>query len=267
MATAASTALPKAARSRPVYSRIAVFGLVTAVIAIVGFWASTGFDPEEFVFIGPFMVIPAIVAGLAWRFGTWSKVLAAVIGLAMFVMNAPFLLPAMARPQVFFDFTPGSAYIIGSLLAFGGGVAAVAKRKDVRTGATPLERRIEVSTVALVVVLALVSGVLALTSRSTATEAERAGAVAADMKGFEYDSGTYTVAAGEETRFVVHNSDPTWHTFTIDGIVNQGVTPGSDAVVELSGLEVGTYTIYCEPHSEVNAAGEREGMVATLKVE
>lgn len=266
MATTASTALPKVARPRPLYTRIAVFGLLTAVVAIVGFWASTGFNPEELVFIGPFMVIPAIVAALAWRFGTWSKVVAAVIGLLMFVMNAPFLLPAMGRPQVFFDFTPGSAYLIGSLLAFSGGVAAVVKRKDVRTEATGRERRIELATLAIIAVLATVSGFLALTSKTTATAADKDGAVAASFEAFEFDRETYTVAAGEDARIVVHNSDPTWHTFTIDGVVDQGVNPGSDAVIELSGLDAGTYTIYCVPHSEENTSGEREGMTATLEV-
>lgn len=267
MATATTTATTTTARPRALYSRIAVFGLLTAVVAIFGFWASTGFDPEAIVFIGPFMVVPAIVALLAWRFGTWSKVLAAVVGLLMFVMNAPFLVPAMGRPQVFFDFAPGAAYLIGSVLAFGGGVAAVVKRKDLRTGATSTERRIEVAVIAMIAALAVASGILALTSRTTATAGEREGAVTATMEDIEFDAETYTIAAGEEARFVVHNSDATWHTFTIDGVVDQGVNPGSDAVIELSGLEAGTYTIYCQPHSEVNEDGEREGMVATLTVE
>lgn len=267
MATTASTALPKVARPRPVHTRTAILGLAVVVVALFGFWASTGFNPEEFAFIAPFMIIPAVVAVLAWRFGTWSKVLTAVIGLALFVMNAPFLIPAMSRPQVFIDFTAGGAYLIGALVALAGAAAAVVKRGDLRTEATVAERRIRLATIALIVIMGLVSGVLALTGRTSATASEREGAVAATMKAFEYDAETYTVAAGAEARFVVHNSDPTWHTFTIDGIVDQGVTPGSDAVIELSGLEAGTYTIYCEPHSEVNAAGEREGMIATLKVE
>lgn len=268
MASTATADVTPTSRARPraLYTRIAVFGLLAVVVALVGFWASTGFSPDELAFIAPFMIAPAIVALLAWRFGTWAKVLTAVIGLALLVMNAPFLLPAMARPQVFVDFTAGATYLLGAAIALAGGVAAVVKRADLRTVAAPTERRIEIGATALIVLLAVVSGVLALTTRTTATAADRAGAIAATMQGFAFDQATYTAAAGEDVRFVVHNSDQTWHTFTIDDVVDHGVVPASDAVIELPALEAGTYTIYCQPHSHRNEAGEWEGMTAQLVV-
>ena len=56
-------------------------------------------------------------------------------------------------------------------------------------------------------------------------------------------------------------------TFTIEGVIDQDLIPGSDAVFSLSGLEPGTYQIYCKPHSHKNDAGKWEGMVATLEVQ
>lgn len=267
MATATTTPVESTVRPRPVYTRIAVFGLLIVTVSLSIVWAAVGFDPEALVFIGPFIVLPAVIAGLAWRFGTWSKVLAAVMGLALLGLNSPFIVPVLGRPHVFFDFVPTVGAVVGALLALIGGTAAVIKRRDLRTEASTGERRVQLSSLAVIALLAVVSGLLGATSRTTATAADRSGAIEVTQEAFEFDSETYTASAGESTRFVVHNSDRVWHTFTIDGIVDQGVNPGNDAVFELSGLEAGTYTVYCKPHSEKNEAGEWEGMTATLEVE
>lgn len=72
------------------------------------------------------------------------------------------------------------------------------------------------------------------------------------MEEFAFAEGGYAIAAGKPARFLVHNADPVTHTSTIPELgIDQTVLPGSEALVEVT-AEAGTYTLYCEPHSDLD---------------
>lgn len=253
-------------RLRALCTRIAVLGLLTMATGLLIVLIGSRFAAIGFV--APFVAVVLLAAALAWRFGTWAKVLAAIIGLALLVMNAPFIIPSLAYPSVFFEFVPAVMVIVGSLTVAIGGVAAVIKRKDQRTAASAGERRITRGTVAVLAVVAVVSGVLALTSRTTVAAADRAGATAVSFRDFEFSPTTLQAQAGEPVKLVVHNSDTAWHTFTIAALIDQTVLPGNDQLIEFTPPESGTLIAYCRPHSNpVDGFEEGEDMFATIVVE
>lgn len=260
--TVLKTPLP---RAHPIYTRIAVFGLLTVVVGLLVLMAATGFHDAGFVL--PFIVVPLLVAALAWRFGTWAKILAAVTGLVLFALNAPFLLPTLASPDIFFEFMTAALYLTGAAMAVAGGVAASLKRRDLRREATMGERRIRRVALAALVLLGIVSAVASLASRTTVNDTDRAGAIAVTQRDFAFAQANYEMTAGQHAKFVVHNSDPALHTFTVPELgIDADVKPASDVVVELDAPNPGAYTIVCTPHSWRRPDGSYEGMTATLTV-
>ncbi len=161
---------------RPLYTRIAVLGLLTVAVGLLIVLVGSGFSAIGF--IGPFLLVVLLAAALAWRFGTWAKVVAAIIGLALLAMNAPFIIPSLRYPSAFFDFIPSLMFLVGTPTAAAGGVAAAVKRKDQRPSASAGERRIAGAIVVILAVLTVISGVLALTTRTTVAGAEQAGSTA-----------------------------------------------------------------------------------------
>lgn len=263
---AAATAGIPTPRPRALYTRIAVLGLLTMAAGLLIVLIGSRFAAIGFV--APFVAVLLLAAALAWRFGAWTKVVAAVIGLALLAMNAPFIIPSLGYPSVFFEFVPAVMFIMGSVTVTVGGVAAVIKRRDQRTSASAGERRITRAMVAILAGLGIVSGVLALVTRTTVAAADRAGSTAVSLEDFEFSPKTLQVKAGEPVKLVVHNSDTAWHTFTIAGVVDQTVLPGSDQVVEFTAPESGTLVAYCRPHANpANGFEGNEDMFATIVVE
>lgn len=252
-------------RPRAVYTRVETLGLVfVALTPLVMLTAGVlaGLDLSEAGFLMIPLAIGAVGAGLVWRFGTWAKVVGVVLSLAaaFFMFWAAF---GLAYPNSFADFVPGILLPLGVVLGVGGGIAAVVRRKRLETEATPGERRIVQAAVGIVVVAAVASGALHLIGR---TSADAAGAAATvTMSEFEFDSTTYEVASGDSV--LVHNSDPFVHTFTVPELgIDQTVLPGSRHLIEVTG-DAGTYTVYCEPHSDMDEANpEDAGMAASLTV-
>lgn len=252
-------------RSRAPHTRTAVFGLLTIAVAFTIPLIGTKFT--EIGFIGPFMAVALLVAVLAWRFGTWSKVLATVIGIAMFLMNAPFVGAAFVHPSVFFEFVPSVLFAVGALTAAVGGIVAVVKRRDHGVEATSSERTIRRASIAVFVLVAAISAALSLAARTTLSASEKSGGTQVGMRNFAFEPDTFEVAADRDSKIVLHNSDVALHTFTIAALgVDVPVTPGSDAIVEFDNLPAGTYSVYCKPHSTVHPDGTAEGMTATLIV-
>ncbi|MDP8961691.1 MAG: hypothetical protein M3N32_08780 [Actinomycetota bacterium] len=188
MTMTATTEGVRTSHPRPLYTRIAVFGLLTMAVGLLIVLIASRF--AAIGFIGPFMAVVLLAAALAWRFGAWAKVVAAIIALALLAMNAPFIIPSLVYPSAFFDFIPGVMFLAGSLTAAAGGVAAVVKRKDQRTAASAGERRFTRVMVVILAVLAGTSAVLALTTRTTVAVADRAGSSAVSVRDFEFSPNT-----------------------------------------------------------------------------
>jgi plastocyanin len=269
MATAAPGAPPlpleSASRLRPVHTRTQVLGLLACGLA-----ASVALGAEglgALPFLAPFIAIPLVGAGLAWRFGVWAKVVGVVLGGLLLFQVAPAVGEVITHPNSFFDFVPILTFTLGALLAVGGGVAAIVRRADQRLVATALERAIRWGVIAAIGLMIVGSGVATVAGKTAVDAGARAGALDAIIHEFDFQLPVSTIAAGEPTRMVVANDDRVLHTFTVEGTdVDVTITPGSEALVELPALEAGTHTVYCRPHSEQNSAGEWEGMVSTLVV-
>lgn len=266
MTATATATVTTGKRARSVYTRVEVLGLVLvaltpAVMVMAGLLA--GLDLSEAGFLLVPLAAALVGAGLVWRFGTWAKVVGIVLslGAAMMMFWAAF---GLAYPSSFADFVPGVTLPIGVVLGIGGGIAAVARRKHMETGATEGERRIILGAVGLVVIAAVVSGALHVVGKTTA---DASGAAAtATMSDFEFAPNNYELASGE--MILVHNSDPFVHTFTVPELgIDRTVLPGSKQLIEVTG-DAGTYTIYCRPHADLDEKNlEDAGMAASLTVE
>lgn len=257
-------------RLRPVYTGVAAFGLLlialaAAMLLVIALASGLPFDGELAGFLLPPAIVAMVAAVLVWRFGTWAKIVGALVAVLAAAMLF-FLAFGIAAPASFGDFVPGLMFTLGVLLALGGSVAAIVQRRrgNLRAEATAGERRIIGGVTGLLVVAAVASGALWFTSRTTVDAA--AADVTATMHDFAFAEQTYAVAGGDT--IAVHNADGFLHDFTVHelGIATE-VLPGSDALVEVPD-QPGTYTIYCTLHSDPEATDASEGdMVATLVVE
>lgn len=260
------------ARPRAVYSRVAVFGLLLLAAApimmlIVG--AASGMSiAEDGPFFAVVAVVPLVAAALAWRYGTWSKIVAIVVALlaaaGMFWMAF-----GLAYPASFGDFVPGVALVLGFVLTLGGGIAALvqSRRRNLTSVATAGERRVVAAAAAVLAVAIVVSGVMTFLAGRAVAAAEGTPVAMAD---FEFAEGTYTVTADAPATLAIHNSDGFVHNLAVPELDVDAVTvlPGADAVVDLPAAPAGTYTIYCTLHSDTSADDPQEaGMAATLVVE
>lgn len=259
--------------SRPAaYTRVATAGLllVSAVSAfqlLLG--AIAGMDlAEGLTFLGPMIVVPLLVAGLVWRFGIWAKVVGILIA-ALAAFMTFWVVFGLSYPGSLGDFVPAVAFPLGVLLAVGGSIAAiVAKRRGhIATTATPGEKRL-IGAALAIVVLAVAGSVVTGFVQRDATAADADADLTATLGDFEFAEGTYEAAAGETIR--VHNTDAFTHTFTVPELgIDELVLPGAYALVEIpDDAAGGTYTVYCEPHSDISEPDpEKAGMAGTLVIE
>lgn len=255
---------------RPVYTRIAVLGLVLTAAApafMLTLGLFTGMDiAEDLAFFAVLIGAPLLAAGLVWRFGLWAKILgiAAAVGVGFMMFWAVF---GLAYPGSLGDFVPGVLLPVGLALAIGGSVAAIVRgrRGDHRAAATPAERRLIQIAAGLVLLALVVSVVVGFVQRETFDDAD--AALTATIEDFEFVEGTYDVTAGEPTTILVRNTDAFTHTFTVPELdIHETVVAGAEALVEID-AEPGTYTLYCEPHADMNEPDpEQAGMAGTIIV-
>lgn len=261
-----------AVRAHARYSRVAATGLVLVALApmlMLAVALSTGMAlGEEGPFLAVAAVVPLIAAALAWRFGTWSKIVAIVV--ALLAAGGLFWIAfGLAFPTSFGDFVPAVTFVVGVVLTLGGAGAAIVHRRrgnvaiELATG----ERRIMTGATAVVAVAAVVSGLLSFLAGGAAAGVS---GTAVSMTDFAFGETAYTVPAGEEATLVVHNSDGFMHDIVIPdlGVAKTQVLPGADQVVTVPAAESGTYTVYCSLHSDLsNPDPAQAGMATTLVVE
>ena len=273
MTTTADAPIPavRARVARPVYTRVAVGGLLLAAMGpltmlVLGLVA--GMDLSgEIGFFAAVIAVAGVAAVLVWRFGTWAKVVGAVVsvlaGMALFWTAF-----GLAYPAAFGDFLPGVMVPLGVALGLGGSIGAIVagRRGNVTTEATATERRILTAAITVVAVAAVVSGVLNLTTSRAVADAGDAAPVT--MADFAFAEGTYEASAGQATQFVVRNTDPFVHDFTIPELgVAVDLLPGAEAVVDVPAADAGTYMVFCTLHSDTSAdVVEPDAMAATLTV-
>ena len=248
----AATAALQARQPRPraVLTRVGVLGL--------GLMAGTGLlfltlalvkSLDDAGFIAVVTGLSAIAAVLAWRFGTWAKVVGIVVtllvGMATFWMAF-----GLSQPASIADFLPGLTMPAGLVLSLVGNIGAIVKgrRGQLAVEATRGERRTELVVAGLVLVAAAVSGGLMLLNRSTVEVP--AGATDVGMHNFAFAPGDLSVTSGGT--LAVHNGDPFVHDVTIPSLsIHEVVLPGQTVLIPVSG-DAGSYTFYCSLHADVN---------------
>lgn len=262
---------PAPEAGRPVYTRIAVLGLVL-IAAAPGLMLTLGLlggmaVGEDLPFFATLIGVPLVSAALVWRFGLWAKALGilAALGVGAMMFWAAF---GLAYPGSLADFVPGVLLPLGLVLAIGGSIAAIVQGRRGRreASATPAERRLVGFALGLVAMAAVVSVVVGFTQRESFSEAD--ADMTATIADFEFVEGTYEVSAGQPTTILVRNDDPFTHTFTVPDLgIDHTLVAGAEALVEVD-AEAGTYTLYCEPHSNMNEPDpEHAGMAGTLIVQ
>lgn len=235
--------------------------LATSVALVLGVAA----DPGALPYVAPPLVIGLVVAVLAWRFGAWSKAVAAVWGVAALAQLPMTPIPAaLPRPDSLFDFVPGWLFVLGALTALVGGVLGIVRRDT--DGPATIEQRWLGAAGTVLVALVAVSGVASITTDGTLTAEERAGATEIVMVDAAFQPEALELTPGE-VRFAVRNEGNVLHTFTIDELgIDETLSPGQEvlvtATVEAGGGDV---VFYCRPHSEGSGA-DRDGMVGRATV-
>jgi plastocyanin len=255
------------ARMQPRWARLASLGLVLAALGplliLLGavLW---GLNADDLPFFVIATVVGLVGAALVWRFGAWAKWMGIVAGLL--VAGALFWTAfGLFVPQSFFDFVPGVLVLPGAILAIASCIGAiVAGRRGHRTAAPEGgERRGIRIAIGGVAILAVLSAILTITSRSSVGDASGASALV-EMKDFEFTQDRYSVAAGSTVQ--VKNDDPFFHTFTVDALdIDVDFTVGSSKLVEIP-AQPGTYVLYCTLHTSDPEHPSKDDMAATLNV-
>lgn len=256
--------------ARPRWTDLATLGFALAglgpmilLIAVLGWGLETEGETTFFLVIIAIAAVGAVLVRL--RQG-WTKIVAIVLAIMLFLGLWWTVFGLLAGPSSFFDFMSGLLVMPGALLAAIGSVASFIARRRGHTGTKAVggERRTIRSAIVVVAIGALLSGVLTVTSRSSVSDASAAGATVT-MKDFEFDPIRISVAGGSQV--LVRNDDPFLHTFTIDELdIDQTLTIGSEKLITIPATP-GTYVLYCKPHTETPENPEPDSdMAGTLSV-
>ena len=270
--TQVAGAATHAGRPHVAGTRTQVVGLALLALAPLTMFAigsAVGVAAEEslpFVVIGLVLAAAAVVAG---RFGTWAKVLGLVLTVAAVLAGfwMAFGLAAVASPG---DFVPGVLFVLGVVLSLTGGIQAIAGRRSAPvTTATRGEGRARLVAVVAVGLAVVASTTANLVGRETVDPAVATAATPVTMDALEFTSGEVAVAGGADAALLVRNQDGFVHDLEIPGAVDAVlVNPGSEVLVDISGLASGSYTFYCTLHSDTSDPDPASaGMAGTLVVQ
>jgi len=214
------------------------------------------------VILGPepiFIVMTVLLlAGLVLT--RWKMRLGALVillpSIAILAFGVPSVVFAVTHPIVVADVSGGLFFVLTVLAA----INVVAVIATLGEGfLSPLRSpRGSVVVAGLAVVLLVAVGALGAAARLGFTNATASsGDTRLEMKDVKFASES--LASSQTVNVFVTNSDPTSHTFTIDGVVNQTVPANSQARVSLN-LKPGQYRYYCA------VPGHSQTMHGTLTV-
>lgn len=256
--------------ARPRWTDLATLGFALAglgplilLIAILAWGLDTEGETTFFLAIIGIAVVGAVLVRL--RQG-WTRIVAIVLAIMMFLGLWWTVFGLFAGPSSFFDFMSGLLVMPGALLAAIGSVASFMARRHGNTGTKPVggERKAIRTAITVVALGALLSGILTVTSRSSVGDPSAAEETVT-MKDFEFEPTRISVTGGSQV--LVRNDDPFLHTFTIDELdIDQTLTIGSEKLITIP-AQPGTYVLYCKPHTETPEKPEPDSdMAGTLSV-
>ena len=248
-------------RSRPLYTRVAIVGLLLIALASVVFAILSMIDGEASTvgFFIIFIVLSAIFAGLIWQFGKWALVLAAIWGI--FNLSWFTFLP---DPNSFFDFVLPLLLTVGGLLALVGAIVAFVqqRRGTVRTVSTRRERWTFAAIAVALLVLVILSGTLHIAGLTTISAEAEAGAIVVELRNSYLAPDRLEIPLGETMRIVVKNNDFFVHTFEIEELgVKHTILPFSELLIELRPTDTGEFTY----RSKAPMTGDMKGTLVVTQ--
>ena len=251
-------------RSRPLYTRVAIVGLLLfAQVSLVFAILPTEGEAGTLGFFIISIVLSVIVAGLMWRFGRWALVVAAVWGFLNLFWGWLLVL-SLSYPNSFFDFVLPLLLTVGALLALVGAVVTLVqqRRGTARTLSSRAERRTFGAIAVALLALSVLSGSLHIAGLTAVSAEAEAGAIVVDMRNSYLVPDRLEIPVGETARIVVKNNDFFVHTFRIDELgVEYTVLPFSERLIELRPTSTGEFTY----RSEAAMTGDMEGTLVVTQ--
>jgi len=218
-----------------------------------------------------FLVAAAVLAAgaaVARRAGTWPAV-AGLVLTALALVGGFWLAFGLLAPASPADFVPATMFVAGVVLALTGAVQAIRSRRQPATRVAHGDGRLRAVALVLVAVAVVVSVGLNLAGRTSVDPAVAERATPVTIAGFAFADREVVVAAGADAELLVRNRDAFLHDLALPSQdLAVVVQPGSEALLDVSGLAPGTYVFYCTLHSDVTDPDpESAGMAGTLVVD
>lgn len=234
--------------------------LVYLMVAIIG-----QVIPPLVVFAGVGLALAAFIAtGVRW-----APAPAAVVAVAMFVLNWEPMFAALANPSGGLTMFALAAILIPALVV--GIIAGIATTvQNYRRAAE--ERRAPRGTKAVLLALTgAIAGAIAVAAMpapgiSAGIDPATYNALPAlGAKNFEFDQKELRVKAGETVAMKLTNADGEAHFLDIDELnVHAPIPAGKSGLAVFKPAKPGTYTFYCHPHASPD---KKDGMVGRIVVE
>ena len=253
-------------KTRPVYTRVAIVGLLLSVLASVVFIILTLIDGELstlVVFIIA-IVLSVLFAGLMWGFERWALALAALWGLLNLFPWGALLILSLSYPNSFFDFVLPLLLTAGALLTVVGAIVAFVqlRRGAVGSVSTLAERRSFGAIAVALVALVILSSTLHIAGLTVVSTQDHAGAITVELRNSYLAPGRLEISVGETARIVVKNNDFFIHTFEIEELgVKYTILPFSELLIELLPTSTGDFTY----RSEAPMTGAMEGTLVVTQ--
>lgn len=235
-----------------------LFGISIAYVVIFVFVTAItqDFDPEFFVFLSLIVVIPTLVGLALMKWSGKLTALAAVVGILLVLLNAPFSLLFNVTATVDFIFTAIGSFG-GLIVTIAATMAFVGRNDPSPRTPSPIFRNGLSALVILPVLVAIVGFAGWALGGSDVSESEKASATAVTIK--EFDFGPKTITSDSSALFV-KNSDLFLHNFTVDELdIDVEINPGRETLVDISDVDAGTYAVTCSIEGH-------ESMEATLEI-
>jgi len=249
------------------------------IAALVGF-AATVFYGMLVLFgeiVPPFAVmgiLALVISGVMLKSWRWTPILAVVLLLLPLAMLFPMFQGVLTQYSVAGLTMFLWVAVLVAVISVGIVAGISATVQNYRRPA--VERRTpRLLTPALTAVAALVVGaalVVAAPQPGTVMDISpeaMAALPALGTKDFEFTQTELRVKAGETVTLRLDNADFEGHFLDIDEMnVHAPIPPGKSSVAVFTPTTPGTYTFYCHPHANKDAATpEERGMVGTIIVE
>jgi plastocyanin len=218
---------------------LAVWTGLGAALALLVFIALLG---EIIPPLIAFAVLYGVAVWLTRRGGKAGLIMSAVLSVLVVVLNAPFIIPALAVPASTVDFVMTGVILV---LAVTNLVAAIAALRSSSTGA-----RVGLVGRAMVALLLIVLAVGVVARVTYESPPAQSGDIQLTAQDIEFTTDVIEANSGEVSVFV-DNKDAALHTFTVEELDIDLQVPGGSTARITFDAPAGSYEFICVPHESV----------------